>query len=84
MNRRQMLKAAAAGAVILGAPAIVRAQPKQLLMAGPGAQAKMFEADVIPILEKKIGIKIVFDPRPSSIWRRWARRRPPRPTRSRG
>lgn len=61
MNRRKMLKGAAAGALILGAPAIVRAQPKQLLMAGPGAQAKMFEADVVPLLEKKIGIKIVFD-----------------------
>jgi putative spermidine/putrescine transport system substrate-binding protein len=61
MNRRQILKGAAAGALILGAPAIVRAQAKQLLMAGPGAQAKMFEADVVPLLEKKIGIKIVFD-----------------------
>ncbi len=61
MNRRQILKGAAAGALILGAPTIVRAQAKQLLMAGPGAQAKMFEADVVPLLEKKIGIKIVFD-----------------------
>lgn len=61
MKRRTLLTGAAASALVLGAPAIVRAQPKQLLMAGPGAQAKMFEADVIPLLEKKVGVKIVFD-----------------------
>jgi putative spermidine/putrescine transport system substrate-binding protein len=61
MQRRELLKSVVVGAAVLAAPAIVRAQPKELLMAGPGAQAKMFEAELLPLLQQRLGIKITFD-----------------------
>jgi putative spermidine/putrescine transport system substrate-binding protein len=60
-RRRTLLKGAGAAALALAAPAIVRAQPKQLLIAGPSAQAKTFETYVQPLLEKKLGVKVLLD-----------------------
>jgi putative spermidine/putrescine transport system substrate-binding protein len=61
IHRRRLLKGAGAAAFVLGTPAIVRAQPKQLLIAGPSAQAKTFEAHVQPLLEKRLGVKVLLD-----------------------
>ncbi len=61
MKRRRFLGTGIAGGLLLSAPTLVRAQTRQILIAGPSAQAKMFETDVQPIVEKRVGVKIVFD-----------------------
>jgi putative spermidine/putrescine transport system substrate-binding protein len=61
LHRRTLLTGTGAAALVLGAPAMVRAQPKQILIAGPSAQAKMFETDVQPLLEKRLGVKVLLD-----------------------
>lgn len=63
LSRRTLLKASAASAAgaILGMPAIVRAQTKDIVVGGPAGAAKYFNADVFPIVEKQLGIKILYE-----------------------
>ena len=42
-------------------PAIVRAQAKEVVIGGPAGAAKYFNADVFPIIEKELGIKIIYE-----------------------
>ena len=63
LSRRGFLKAsgAAAAASTLGAPALVRADPKEIVIGGPAGAAKYFNADVFPIIEQKLGIKVLYE-----------------------
>jgi putative spermidine/putrescine transport system substrate-binding protein len=63
ISRRSFLKAsgASAAASLLGAPGIVRADPKEVVIGGPAGAAKYFNADVFPLVEKKLGVKILYE-----------------------
>ena len=62
LSRRNFLKAGGlAGASLLGAPALLRADAKEIVIGGPAGAAKYFNADVFPLVEKKLGVKILYE-----------------------
>lgn len=63
ISRRSILKggAGALAVGISGFPAIVRAQAKEIVVGGPAGAAKIFGAEVFPVLEKKLGIKVLYE-----------------------
>jgi putative spermidine/putrescine transport system substrate-binding protein len=61
MKRRHFLASGLAAGTALTTPSLIRAQVREIVIAGPSAQAKMFETDVQPIIEKRTGAKIVMD-----------------------
>ena len=63
LSRRSLLKASAATAAgtFIGMPALVRAEAKEVVVGGPAGAAKYFNADVFPIIEKALGIKIIYE-----------------------
>ena len=60
-TRRNFVKAAAAGAAIVGFPAIVRAQKAKESVVGGAAGHKAFLVAVIPKFEKQYGCKIIYE-----------------------
>jgi putative spermidine/putrescine transport system substrate-binding protein len=42
-------------------PALVRADVKEVVVGGPAGAAKYFNADVFPIVEKALGIKVIYE-----------------------
>lgn len=63
LSRRNLLKASAATAAgtLIGMPAFVRADAKEVVVGGPAGAAKYFNADVFPIIEKALGVKIIYE-----------------------
>jgi putative spermidine/putrescine transport system substrate-binding protein len=61
VSRRQAIKAAAAGVAALGFPAIVRSQPRQLVIGGPGGQLAQTQKFMIPAFEKQHNCKVLYD-----------------------
>ncbi len=64
VTRRQFLTrtvGAAATVSTLGVPAIVRSQPKELVIGGAASHKAFMEPTVIPMFEKKYGCKIIFE-----------------------
>jgi putative spermidine/putrescine transport system substrate-binding protein len=63
ISRRALLKASAASAAgaLVGMPGIVRAQAKEVVIGGPAGAAKYFNSDVFPIIEKELGVKILYE-----------------------
>jgi putative spermidine/putrescine transport system substrate-binding protein len=61
--RRRILKAAglAGTTMLIGAPAIVRAQTREIVVGGPAGTTPVFTNDLFPMLEKKLGIKIFYE-----------------------
>ncbi|WP_315757178.1 MULTISPECIES: extracellular solute-binding protein [unclassified Bradyrhizobium] len=60
-SRRSLLKTGAAFAATLAAPALVRAAPKEIVIGGPAGAAKYFNADLFPVLEKKLDCKVLYE-----------------------
>jgi putative spermidine/putrescine transport system substrate-binding protein len=62
VSRRTLLKFATAGVSIgaIGAPAIVRAQARELVIGGPSGQAEATKRAIIPAFEAKYNCKVVF------------------------
>lgn len=54
-------RGALAATVLLAAPRIVRAQSKDLVVGGAAGMAGYMKEFVFPVIEKQLGIKIVFD-----------------------
>ena len=61
VSRRDAIKAAAAGAAALGFPAIVRSQPRQIVIGGPGGQLAQTQKYLIPVFEKQHNCKVLYD-----------------------
>lgn len=62
LSRRSFLKASGATtAWLIAAPAIVRADVKEVVIGGPAGAAKYFNADVFPVIEKQLGVKILYE-----------------------
>jgi putative spermidine/putrescine transport system substrate-binding protein len=61
VTRRHLLQATAASASLLAAPAILRAQTADLVVGGAAGMAGYMKEFVFPVVEKKHGMKVVFD-----------------------
>src|SRR5438477_9374564 len=61
ISRRSLLKAGAAFTATVGMPALVRAAPKEIVIGGPAGAAKYFNADLFPVMEKKLGVKVLYE-----------------------
>jgi len=61
ISRRRVIQAAAAGAATLGFPAIVRSQPRQLVIGGPGGQLAQTQKYIFPAFEKRYNCKVLYD-----------------------
>ncbi len=61
LSRRSILKAGGALVGAVAMPAVVRADPKEIVVGGPAGAAKYFNADLFPVLEKKLDIKILYE-----------------------
>jgi putative spermidine/putrescine transport system substrate-binding protein len=62
-SRRALLKTSAISAAVtlIGTPRIVRADPEEVVVGGPAGAAKYFNSDVFPLIEKKLGIKVIYE-----------------------
>lgn len=60
-TRRTFLKTGSALAGLMAMPAIVRAQTKEIVIGGPAGAAKYFNGDLFPVIEKKLGVKILYE-----------------------
>ena len=61
ITRRNILKSTVAFSALVGAPAIVRAAPKEIVIGGPAGAAKYFNEDLFPVLEKKLDCKVLYE-----------------------
>ncbi|GGH22983.1 ABC transporter substrate-binding protein [Alsobacter metallidurans] len=61
MNRRAFLAGSAALSAGLAAPAILRAQTKELVVGAASSQKTWSEEIMIPAFEKKHGVKVIFE-----------------------
>lgn len=63
LSRRALLTSggAALGAAVIGAPALVRAQAKEIVLGGPAGAAKYFSANIFPLVEKSLGVKVLYE-----------------------
>src|SRR3954470_5029291 len=61
ITRRNILKSTVAFGAVIGAPAIVRAATKEIVIGGPAGAAKYFNADLFPVLEKKLEVKVLYE-----------------------
>src|SRR5438270_10296724 len=60
-SRRSVLTSGAALAAIIAAPARLRAAPREIVIGGPAGAAKYFNADLFPVLEKKLDCKVLYE-----------------------
>src|SRR3954467_5170056 len=60
-TRRSVLQASAALAATIAMPALVRAASKEIVIGGPAGAAKYFNADLFPVLEKKLDCKVLYE-----------------------
>src|SRR5438128_1360864 len=60
-SRRTFLKTAGAVAATLAMPSLLRAQTKEIVIGGPAGAAKYFNADLFPVMEKKLGVKVLYE-----------------------
>ena len=60
LTRRHFL-AGTAAATTLGFPALVRSQPKEIVIGGAASHKAFMDPTVIPLFEKKYGCKIIFE-----------------------
>jgi putative spermidine/putrescine transport system substrate-binding protein len=60
-SRRTILKTGSALAGMMCMPAIVRAETKDIVIGGPAGAATYFNADLFPVIEKKLGVKIYYE-----------------------
>ena len=63
ISRRVVLRsgAGAAAAGLTGFPGTLRAEAKEIVVGGPAGAASYFNSDVFPLIEKKLGIKILYE-----------------------
>jgi putative spermidine/putrescine transport system substrate-binding protein len=61
LSRRQLLGATAAAIAPLARPAVLRAETKDLVVGGAAGMAGYMKEFVFPVIEKQLGIHVVFD-----------------------
>src|SRR6476620_4412185 len=60
-SRRSVLKTSAALAATICMPSLLRAAPKEIVVGGPAGAAKYLNADLFPVLEKKLDCKVLYE-----------------------
>jgi putative spermidine/putrescine transport system substrate-binding protein len=63
VSRRAALKGggSALAGVMFGTPGLVRAAGKEIVVGGPAGAAKYLNADVFPVIEQKLGLKVLYE-----------------------
>ena len=61
LSRRSLLAAATAGATLSGFPTLLRAQSRDLVVGGAAGMAGYMKEFVFPVIERKHGLRVVFD-----------------------
>ena len=61
LSRRGILKVGGALAATIGMPALLRAAPMEIVIGGPAGAAKYFNADLFPVIEKQLDIKVLYE-----------------------
>ncbi len=61
VSRRALMQVAAAGAVAAGFPGILRAQSRDLVVGGAAGMAGYMREFVFPVIERRTGMRVVFD-----------------------
>jgi putative spermidine/putrescine transport system substrate-binding protein len=61
LSRRRVLQGGLAAAATLAAPGLVRAASKEIVIGGPAGAAKYFNADLFPLIEKKLDVKVLYE-----------------------
>ncbi len=61
IGRRAVLRGGVASAVVLGCPAILRAQTRELVVGGAASHKGWVDEIVIPAFEKKHGARVIFE-----------------------
>ena len=61
ISRRKLLGTGATGASLLACPAVLRAQTADLVVGGAAGMAGYMKEFVFPVIEKRQGIRVVFD-----------------------
>lgn len=61
LTRRSLLAASTVAGITLAAPALVRAQSRDLVVGGAAGMAGYMKEFVFPVIEKKHGMRVVFD-----------------------
>jgi putative spermidine/putrescine transport system substrate-binding protein len=60
-SRRSLLKSSVALSAMIAMPALTRAAPKEIVIGGPAGAAKYFNADLFPVMEKKLDVKVLYE-----------------------
>lgn len=66
-SRRRFMSASALTLAGVAAPALVRAQAKEIVVGGPAGMAGLMRDDVIPSFEKSSGIKVIYEGSRSAV-----------------
>src|SRR5438132_8187691 len=61
LNRRRILAAAGAATAARGAPRVVRAQTKEVVVGGAASHKNFVESVIAPAVEKKYSCKVVYE-----------------------
>jgi putative spermidine/putrescine transport system substrate-binding protein len=61
VTRRTFLATGAAALTTLGAPALARAQKKEIVIGGAASHKAFMEPEIIPMFEKKHGCQVIFE-----------------------
>lgn len=61
LSRRTLLQGTAAAASVAGFPGILRAQSRDLVVGGAAGMAGYMREFVFPVIERKAGMRVVFD-----------------------
>jgi putative spermidine/putrescine transport system substrate-binding protein len=63
LSRRTLLQGV--GAAVIGTvgrpPGVVRAAAREIVIGGPAGAAKYLNADVFPVIEQKLGVKVLYE-----------------------
>jgi putative spermidine/putrescine transport system substrate-binding protein len=61
LSRRGVLQGTAAGVALLGAPSVLRAQTREIVVGGAASHKKWVDEIAIPSFEKKYSCKVLFE-----------------------
>jgi putative spermidine/putrescine transport system substrate-binding protein len=60
-SRRDIVSLGAASLAAVALPGRLRAEPKEIAIGGPAGASKYFAADIFPLIEAKLGAKILYE-----------------------
>jgi putative spermidine/putrescine transport system substrate-binding protein len=61
VSRRHLLLGAASTATLLSAPAVTRAQAREVVVAGAAGQANLYREFLFPVIERRHNVRVLFE-----------------------